>query len=135
MYKKLLLNFIATLLIFGRISTSTNSAIFKLGTMEDQPDWIHVSYKKLVKSLCLGLNGQSSKIQCMVVCMDDEYCYSFHLEGGACVFGVTDDVSEEISQGQTIVPRRLQGMYLKSKYLNQFGYMQYDGTKCLIRVV
>ena len=99
--------------VVGPSFAPKRAAYFKPETVSDQQPVI--TYKSLSTSSYFGLDGPISQIQCMTICVDDDGCRSFHMNGEACVLGVTDDVSHEIRQAPTITPDSTQRLQVKSK--------------------
>ena len=118
MNQKFYLNFLVILIICGGILASKRAGRFLLDAEGIQQTGM--TYKRLGVSSYFGLSGQASPLQCVAICMDEENCQSFYMEGGTCVFGVLDGVNYEISQAQTVTPDSSQKMHLKSRlFLNR----------------
>ena len=74
-----------------------------------------IEYKKIGTSSYFGLIGQNSIIQCGEVCLNEDSCESYYMEGGACVFGVSGD-SHAFEEGEETNPEdgqriRAKGMF------------------------
>ena len=61
-------------------------------------------YKKIGTSSFYGLFGTNSKTQCSEVCLNEDSCESFYMDGGACVFGVIGDVNAFSEEGEEAYP-------------------------------
>ena len=70
---------------------SRKSAKFISETVINRPDIS--KYRKIGTSSYFGLFGQNSKAKCTIVCLHENDCISVHMDGGACVFGASGDVT------------------------------------------
>ena len=52
-----------------------------------------IQYNKIATSSYFGLIGQNSNLQCSEVCLHEDSCEGFYIKDGACVFGVSGDVT------------------------------------------
>ena len=80
-----------------------------------------ITYKIVATSSYFGLFGQNSQTQCSQVCINEDSCQGFYMDGGACVFAVTDDVSNEIGRAPTVTPDSAQRLQAKSKNFMSFS--------------
>ena len=71
-------------------------------------------YKKMGTSSYFGLSGQNSKAKCAIVCLHEDECRSFYTDSGACVFGVTSDVTA-FKNGEEVTPDEDQKIQVKGK--------------------
>ena len=99
---------------FGNAFAAKKAAKFAMETVYQRSDIIE--YKRIGPSLYFGFFGQSSKIQCAVMCLNIDSCESFHMDGGACVFGVSGDVTVFYEDGEEVDPEREQRIFTKSMY-------------------
>ena len=91
---------------------------FQSETVEQQTG--EITYKSVESSSYFGLFGQNSRTQCSQVCMNEDSCHGFYMDGGACVFAVTDDVSNEIGHAPTVSPDSAQRLQAKSEHFMSF---------------
>ena len=100
-----------------------NKARFIAETVADQIDVVR--FKKVATSLSFGLLGENSMVQCAIVCFNEDTCVSVHMDGGACVFGVTANVTAFDEDGEDTTPTQDQivkakSMFILLKYFNSF---------------
>ena len=99
--------FLVVILGFGAAFSAKKAANFVSETVAQQTDI--VKYKRIGTSSYFGLFGRNSRTQCSQVCLNEDSCESFYMDGGACVFGVSGDViafeegKEAIPDGEQII--------------------------------
>ena len=105
---------ISLLLSFGISFTAKKAAKFTSETVSERSDVI--KYKKIGPSSYFGLFGLNSRTQCSEVCLNKDSCGSFHMDDGACVFGVSGDVTVFEEDGVGVDPDGEQRIQTKSMY-------------------
>ena len=108
---KLRLVLLSVFLIF-KIAFSRKSAKFVLETVSQRSDI--AAFKKIGTSSYFGLFGRNSKTKCSVVCLNEDSCNSFYMDGEACVFGVNGD-AHSYGEGEPVFPEETLRIYAKSK--------------------
>ena len=106
--------FVGLFLLFDASDAVNQWAEFVFETVGDRSDII--SYKKIGTSSYFGLIGQSSKMQCSEICLNEDSCKSFHIDGGACVFGVSGNVTAFEREGENATPDTEQRIFAKRMY-------------------
>ena len=89
--------------LFFNFSYAANKAAKFVSEMVNNSSNITV-YKKIGSNSYFGLSGQNSIIQCSDVCLNEDSCQSFHMDGGACVFGFSGDVTAFDESGEEVTP-------------------------------
>ena len=121
METKQIIIFLCFLAIFNKTNAEKKAAKFVQETVAQQNTI--TGYKKIGTSSHFGLFGQNSKTQCSEVCLHEDDCRSVHMEGGACVFGVSGDVTAFHGEGVNTTPPQDQIIKTKCKYMfNQHSY-------------
>ena len=120
-------------------SAARKAAKFVLESVDQRSD-INVNYKRIGTSSYFGLFGRNSRTQCSEVCLNEDSCESFYMEGGACVFGVSGD-NTAFAEGETANPnseQRIQviGMCFFSEQFNgkpiyMYKLISFCLAKCL----
>ena len=87
---KIIIFYISLISLFGFAISARKAAKYVFGTVAQRPSTIQ--YKKIVGSSYFALFGETSKAKCSIVCLDEDSCDSFYIDGGECVFGITGDV-------------------------------------------
>ena len=103
---------ISSVFCFGIVFASQKAATFTSETVAQRLDII--KYKKIERSLLFNLFGQNSKTQCSEVCVNEFSCKSFHVDDGACVFGVAFGVTSFDEDGEEATPDGEQRIQAKS---------------------
>ena len=111
---KIYLIFVGLFLLFGISFATIKTGKFSSDTVGQRLDI--TEYKKIGTSSYFGLRGRNSKFKCAEVCNKEDSCESFHLDGAACVFGVTDDVTA-FAEGDEADPDAEQRIYVKGVFL------------------
>ena len=96
----LLLNFKESLL------SDVNQMRYSLKPLGSQISGL--SYKKIL--------GRKSSLQWAALCSKHDACRSFYVDDGACVFGLSDDVTE-FANGDDVTPADGQMLKTKGKFL------------------
>ena len=110
--------FIVSLLsCFGVSFSSRKAAKFVSETVAESSGTN--TYKKIRRSSYFGLFGENSKSKCTIVCLHQDTCESVHMDGEACVFGVSDDVTA-FEEGEETNPYGNQRILSKSMFLNSY---------------
>ena len=117
--KVLFLNIFLILMILDGNFAAKRVVKFQSETVDPQTPGI--TYKIVATSSYFGLFGQNSRSQCSQVCMNEDSCQGFYMDGGSCVFAVTDDVSNEIGRAPTVTPDSAQRLQAKSKNFMSFS--------------
>ena len=118
MFVKLRFVFLSYFVAFGTTFVYTKKqAKFVTETAVEQTDVN--SYKKIGTSSYFGLIGQNSKAKCAIVCLHVDNCRSVYVEDGACVFGVSGDVTafDDDGNSEETTPPEGQLVKVKCKYL------------------
>ena len=116
---KIKLLFFGVFVIFDVAFAAKRAAKFVSEIVNDRTDI--TAYKKIGTSSYFGLFGRNSKTQCSEVCLNEDSCKSFHMDGEACVFGVRGDVTV-FQEGESANPngnQRIQAKGIVKRYLNQ----------------
>ena len=106
--------FFTLFFLFNFAHAAKKAANFISETVAQRSDII-TGYKKIGTSSYFGLFGRNSKTQCSEVCLNEDSCESFYMDGGACVFGVSGDVTA-FSEGVNTDPDGEQRIQAKSMY-------------------
>ena len=99
---KFILFIVGLLSCFGFSFSTRKAAKFVSETVEQRRDDI-LGYKKIGTSSYFGLFGRNSRTQCTQVCLNEDSCESFYMDGGECVFGISGD-SAAFVEGQVVFP-------------------------------
>ena len=97
-------------LFFGISNATIKTGKFSTETVGQRLDI--AEYKKIGTSSYFGLRGRNSKFKCAEVCNKQDSCESFHLDGGACVFGVSGD-NTAFREGERANPNSEQRIQVK----------------------
>ena len=96
------------------ITTEARAATFT-SVVYASAEYSDLEFYKIRSSTEFGLSLPNSIFQCSTICMNEDECRSFHLEEGACVFGVDrnrtsffDGQQIDVAEGQLI---RVKGGY------------------------
>ena len=106
--------FLGLFIVYNASCENKKSARFVSETVAQGSDIIQ--YKKIGTSSYFGLFGRNSKIQCAEVCLNEDSCESFYMEGGACVFGVSGD-NTAFAEDETANPNSEQRIQVKGMCL------------------
>ena len=109
---KFKLFFISFLLFLDIVFTSRKAANFVSEIVAQRSDIPR--YKKIFRSSYFGLFGQNSRTQCSEVCLNEDSCESFYMDGGACVFGLNSGFPA-FDEGEPADPDGQQRIQAKSK--------------------
>ena len=106
--------------IFDVAFAAKRAAKFVSEIVNDRTDI--TAYKKIGRSSYFGLFGRNSKTQCSEVCLHEDSCESFYMDGEACVFGVSGDVTA-FEDGGDVSPATQQ--IIQAKGLLIFFFLVY----------
>ena len=105
--------------IFDVAFAAKRAAKFVSEIVNDRTDI--TAYKKIGRSSYFGLFGRNSRTQCSEVCLNEDSCESFYMDGEACVFGVSGDVTV-FQEGETANPngnQRIQAKGVVKRYFSE----------------
>ena len=99
---------ITIIFLFKSITAETRAATFA-SVAYASAEHSDLVFYKIRSSLEFGLSLPNSIFQCSTICMNEDECRSFHVEEGACAFGVDrnrisffDGQQINVAEGRTI---------------------------------